>query len=287
MENSSCRYSIPSHADLLKLRQVLEEEEFSLRQRQKLYHDRESLEETILRLEEEMEKFAFRIHQEKNRSDHLLNKFNKKKEILLRLKQDQQRIDHLLDTIEHLTEEGLEKQRTSLLEALWQFYPERRNTQEALWREMKSLEEQEKELKAIEQLLQRLCEQFEKVIQTRKSIKGRGIFNYIIGTSPNLIIERQLLAAHDLIHATLPLILRTLEQRDKNLQPLFQEIYHVLENLETPCKSSWSFRHIDTIFTEAYHSLKKLRDSLHQKQREIFERKKFLIEERDRWIRQL
>ncbi len=287
MENSSCRHSMPSHADLLKLRRVLEEEELSFKHRQQLNNDRNSLEEAILRLQEEMAKFAFRIHQEKNQSAHLLNKFNKKKAILQRLKQDQGRIDHLLDTIEDLTEEGLEKKRLYLLEAMWEFYPQRRESQEVLWREMKGLEERERELEAIEELLQHLCEQFEKVIQTRKSIKGRGIFNYIFGTSPNLIIERQLLAAHGLIHATLPLLHRTQEQRDKDLQPLFQEIYHVLQPLEVSCKSSWSFRHIDTIFTEAYHSLQKLSDSLHQKQKEILKKIKFLMEERDRWIQQL
>jgi hypothetical protein len=292
---NSCKLSV---SDLIKQRNNLENAEEILKNRHTLIQKREALEKFILKMLDEMDKDLHRFHKDKktndrktdDEADHLLQcKIDEKKNALRQLKQAQNKVDEELDQTEDLTEESLEQQRNELIFAMWELYPSRRNEQETKWRKMNALALLDIELKGVEELLQRLSEKLGTAIQARQSIKGRGILNYIFGTSPNIIIEKQLLGSHALIQTTTPLLEKMIEQSRENgqLQRLFQEIYTWLETLKAPCHSTWSFRHIDTIFAEAFQTLEGFRQQLEIERDQVVKQMNQIQEEVRGWLHEL
>ena len=109
----------------------------------------------------------------------------------------------------------------------------------------------------------------QKAIQARRSVKGRGLLNYFLNISPNVIIERHLLASADLIDRTLPWLKYQTTQLDA--QTFWLEMTQQLEHLAHECRATWGFRHIDTAITDGNtfieHSLQKLhKELLHTQQ---------------------
>lgn len=280
-------FFIHSQTELLLQRQALQEAERSFEKHQQLSQEREKLETTILHLQREIEREAYQFYQQVETSSHLERKQQEKKKHLQHLKRTQQEIDHLLDHTEHLTVESLEQQRLSLLYSFWQLYPSQRKEQEPLWLELQQLQMTEEKLKEIEQVLQLLCQELEEIIQARQSIKGRGILNYIFGTSPNIIIEHHLLKIHSIIQISCPMMQEIIQNPQNHLyDSLFQDIYVWLDHLKIPSRSSWSFYHIDTIFSEAFQNFKRLLVALQKQQNELLKRKDFLKKESQQWLEQ-
>jgi hypothetical protein len=280
----------PSLADLLKQRQDLEIAEQAFKNRQQLSQKRELLEEAISNLQKEIEENFRQFYNNLREEDaHFQNLLSKKQHDLRQLKQTQSQLDHLLDETEDLTEESLERQFAQLLFAMWQLYPTQRAEQEAKWQELNNLRLLEVEVLGVKQLLHHLSEQLHTAIQARQSIKGRGIFNYIFGISPNMIIERQFLGAHAGILKVQPLLQKIMQQSPENspLHLLAREILVWSDHLKPSCQAPWSFRHIDTIFSKAYHTLLQLLERLQLQEENLHKRIEILNAEIRSWIQQL
>ena len=282
-----------SLSDLIKQRTELENAEQALKNRQLLIHKRESLEKAIVNLQEEIEEDFHQFHNKGKTEGEAYPLFQntlcEKQKHLRQLKQAEGKLDELLDQTEDMTHESLEQQRNQLIFAIWQLYPSQRKEQEAKWKEINHLRILDIELHGVEELHHRLFEHLSRAIQVRQSIKGRGILNYIFGTSPNMIIEQQLLGAHTLIVNTLPLLQKMIhESREKTpLHLLSQEIYAWLERLKTSCHSPWSFRHIDTIFSEAHGSVQKFLNQLKIEHDKLLQRIDVIKKEMEGWVQQL
>lgn len=283
-------FSYFSFSDLFQQRQALEKAELAFKNQKQWIQKREEIEKTMLQLQEEMEHDFYQRHQRDELEEaipHFQMTLEEKRNRLFQLREELFQIDEWLDQTEDLTEESLNQQRSQLLHAMWQLYPEKRATQEAKWKEWNHLRVLEIELLGIEKMLERLSEHLNIAIQARQSIKGRGILNYIFGLSPNMVIEKQLFGIHALILSSLPLFEKILYQ---NLHPspkLLQDLLVWLEQLKNTCYKPWSFRHLDTLFSETQPILKQFLVSLREQQHQAALRIQTLNQEIQEWIQQL
>ncbi len=276
---------------LIQLRQDLEKAEEAFKNHQQLSQKRELIEKKIVDLEHEMDD-QFRQFRHKGQEDAYLyfqQAMQEKHQHLKQLKTAQRKLDDLLDQSEDLTEKGLEQQLYQLLLALWSFYPSQRETQEAKWKELHEFRLLAIELEGVKLFLNHLSNQFYIAIQTRQSIKGRGILNYIFGRSPNIVIEQQLLGAHAVIVKMQPLIQKIIKQSPphSSLHHLFQEIDQWSGRLKTSCQSTWGFRHIDTIFSEAHQTVLSFIDRTEKEADQMQKTIENLNEEIRNWIQTL
>lgn len=262
-------------SDLTRKKQELETIELAFHNYQQWMKKREVLDKAILELQEGM---AHAIYQPPK---------PEKQKKLQQLKQAQHELDQLIDQIEHLTEINLEQYQMQFFQEMWELYPDRRSGQEMRWKEKSELETLEREMEEIEKILLRLLQHLQTIIQTRQSIKKRGIFSYIFGISPNAIIGQQLMHISTLIQTTLPLLSKLSHQ---NQQPSFKvlvnEIYPWLENLTIACHSTWSFHRIDTVFLKAHATLQHYFHCLKEEQGEIVKQIETIKQSIQKWIKE-
>jgi hypothetical protein len=273
----------PSH--LTQQRQALEKAEYAFKNHKQWLQKREEIEKQILQFQQEIEIELFKKYQ-KGELDQVSEEFHhaleKKRHQISQLKQAQQQIDEQLDQIEHLSEESLYQLRFHLLHMIWQLYPEKRIEQEAKWQEWNHLRVLEVDVFSIEKMLERLVEHLNIAMKTRQSIKGKGIFNYIFGLSPNSVIEKQLMGMQRLIESASSLFEKALQYSpDQSLTLLLENLRAWLEKLKITCNKPWSFRHIDILFAETIPLL----DQFIRHLREQQERLAFRIHKLDQDIR--
>lgn len=202
-----------------------------------------------------------------------------------KLKQSQFKIDQILDQIEDITEEFLVQQQQRLFQSLWQIYPHLREDQEAAWEEWNQSELLEAQIIGIENLLAQITEHLHIAIQARRSIKGRGLFNYIFGMSPNFVIERQLFGIHALIANAEPHIANILQQdSSKAVAEFLRHLLPWIEELKITCRKSWSFRHLDLFFAKTEPFLGKFMDEAKHLHEQAVLRRHSLSEEIRSWL---
>lgn len=241
--------------DWLNQRQELEQAEYAFQNQEKWLKIRKEIEQAILLLTNEIEQEFHLLHQtgkfEKERDGQFQENIDKKRQTLRQLKKEQHQVDLWLDQTEDLSENQLHQLRIQLLYSLWELYPAKREEQEKIWKRGNDLKILELELVGIERILVQISSLLSIAKQTRMSIKGKGIFSYIFGLSPNFIIEKQLLEITTLISQTDPLFQKIfgLEQSIP-LQHYFKELHAWLEKLQKNCAKSWSFKHLDILFSE-------------------------------------
>ncbi len=276
----------------LQQRQDLEKMEVVFRNQKHWLKKREDIENTLTTLQEEIEREFYQNHRKGKFEGEETLRFQemrkKKHHQLQELRQVQFQIDEQLDQIEDVTEEHLHQQRFHLLQALWELYPARQEEQKTQWEEWCQLKVSEIEFLRIDKLLERIAEHLSLAIQARQSIKGIGILNYILGTSPNIIIEKQLFGIHALILNNEPFFKKMLHQiLPESLQIFLQELVSWLEKLKGTCCTPWSFRHLDAFFSETKPILILMAERSNQLQHQISERIRTLNEEIHQWTNQL
>lgn len=276
----------PLSTQLAEKKQKLEKSTLAFNDQKQWMQKRECIETHILALQKEIHQNFYQLHQKNDQtvlfsSPHV----QEQQRQLHQLKQAQGHLDQLLDQIEELTEEDLEQQHTQFLFDLWLLHPQLKETQERQWQERNEGRCLERELQEVEAFFSHLSKQLSTAIHTRHSIKGKGILKYIFGTSPNVIIEQQLFGAHALIQHTLPLFEKIIQKNQQMSTTLFiQKVEQWSENLKIACHSLWSFRHIETIFLEAYLLLQQFINELQLQQQELSKQLTRLDIEIQEWI---
>lgn len=140
------------------------------------------------------------------------------------LKKKKMELDHLLDESEEWSENELAELKDKFLKLT---NPD----------DYKQLKERE----FYDHFCLKLKKIFEEIFEVRKKINGWGLLQYIFGVSPNIQIEGKLIEANKLISAHLPYL-------NDEKKPFF-------EKLAKQCISPWGFKHIDTVFKEAYDKI--------------------------------
>lgn len=245
--------SHPPSLELLRQQQTLKDLEKGLANQKIWIQRRNDIEKSIELLKEDIQIVLLSMHQSKNdeKEKKLQNEFNQKKESLKRLKNEQHQLDEWLDHVEDLTEDDLIQCRLQLLQSIWQEYPLLRDEQETKWNRLKQLTLIELELAGIGKILERIRGHIQIAIQARESIKGIGILNYIFGTSPNVVIEKQLKEIDNLANDSAPFFQRILKNElTEPLRLMIVELLQWLNELKKKCQQSWNFKFIDKLFNE-------------------------------------
>lgn len=113
-------------------------------------------------------------------------------------------------------------------------------------------------------------ESLKKLVSTRESIRGKGIWRYVFGVSPNAVIERQMVFMVE----TCQIRLKAFEAESSTCK-LTHRLSALLENLAFVCKKTWDFKLIDTRIKPILEELELLDNSLKEQQGVLREEAKF------------
>jgi len=243
---------------------------------------REALEIKILNLQSKMVTYKY------STGEHHLKSLNQLQADLKVHHQQIRKIDHELDQWDELNEESLQKIRRALFLEIWNSFPQHFIEQETIWYQLEQKISFNRQFTPIQSFLEELLHVLKSVRETRIKMQGKGILSYIFGTSPNAIIEKYLLFAHDLILNHLQLI-KELKQNaiSKPIHLQLEEIYQVVEQLKDDCKKTWGFRHIDQTIATHEDQLSVLNSQIIEYAKKIQNEISYLNKELDNWLKEL
>jgi hypothetical protein len=254
------------------------------------YRDFASIESTRIQLENE-------IAHTKSELDALQFQFNdphhnlfkkdldQKRMKLNALKKEMQLLDIRWDEWEDLTEKQLYCMREELLNDIWALHPNQFELKKHQWNEFKTNLILSEEINKVQNLLQKLHHMLQTILMARSSVKGLGLWRYVLGISPNALIEKYLFAAHHYIESIEDELKKSINHSPSTpVQSLFQEIDGLLENLKKHCQSVWGFRHIDTLISNAEKNLTLQSASLQKYYAEHVSNAKELKNLLDEWL---
>lgn len=203
----------------------------------------------LMKLREELEKNTQKIHKQISQKLYL-NPISETHQLKLDLKQLNQEIatiDYKLDEWEDLDQKTLQCMRKNLFHSIWERFPNQFESEKQLWQKFSSASSIKTKVLQTQNFLQEIIEIMQVIKNARSKVKNKGIFSYIFGVSPNIIIERNLLHMHDLINLNQESIkeICQLEERKHFIQ-VFQRIFQTISQLSQECKKTWGFSHIDT-----------------------------------------
>jgi|GEM_PF-4422995 len=204
------------------------------------------------------------------------------------LKQEIKKIDLILDEWDEPDEGRLVLMRENLFEEIWEQFSEQFEEQKATWNELKFLAFFEKKINPLQDFLDELTQILQGIRETRINMKGKGALSYIFGTSPNAIIEKYLLFAHELILKNLEPLKQISRHNLKHSEVnIFKKIYQTGNELKDECKKIWGFRHIDITIASHERALLNLSAQLKNLSKEIKEKGDDLRKDLDEWLNQI
>lgn len=281
-------------SEIARLKEKLLQNEVAYQDHHRLLDKREELNRLIQNRQDDLEKTLIQLHQnprleyeEAKTYDKLNNKINKDKALLEELKQKRRELDHRLDKTEELTSESLDHLRLELTEFILQQHPEQREERQQRNQQLEEQKQLERNLERLHEALKKLHSIITAIHETRRSINGRGILNYIFGISPNMIIERHLNECARLIEATLQLLTRFKDENPHSAMiPLYEKLQAFLLKIQPHFKGIWGFRQIDTTFVEIQAELALHLNEFHQALINVKNKKNELEIEKEIWFQQ-
>jgi hypothetical protein len=217
----------------------IEEKRHAWLQEKNSYETRHFLEEALNQIEEKMEN----IENEKLLKACLVKK---------------RELDHALDEVEEVSLESVNQAKLSLIATIIEKYPEERLRINNLQEEISTREELAVEYQKMEDILQEASASIESVLTTRQTVKRKGIFSFLFGKNPNVIITSHIYRIRELIKQDLPKI-EILAGKTKGEQyELYGEVIVLFSHLKTECSKRWNYKRIDTTFIKARESIREL-----------------------------
>lgn len=272
--------------DIIRLRTEFKKAEQLYQSHTHLINQREECEKLIDRLQQEAEIDPYHLSQDQPEKDDPQARIRQQQ--LRELKRQKQEIDLLLDESEDLTAEDLNLKHQTLLSCIWTVFPSYQQEWENKWKDYQSSLALEERFLDLEQFTKDLGNHLYHAIQHRQTIKGMGLLNYIFGTSPNLVIEKQLVACHQAIQRFLP-ILQALIQQTAGMdhQAILKNLLPLLEQLKKQCQTPWSFKHLDTVFSDAHKQLVHFDQVIAQHLAQLQHHSKELKQQLNDWLQQI
>lgn len=267
--------------DIALLKERLFELQRLYESHQQLLSLREELDRQIEKLKKEKPLLLHRSASIERRSQQI-----QEKETLIRqLKQKRQQVDRLLDQSEEITEEDLEKNREYLIQAILYFHPEEREEEESRNVQFLQMSGMEKKIIFLLPPLVELRERLTHALQIRHSIRGRGLLQYIVGISPNLLIEKDFKEGERLLQALLPHLQDDLKEVDDlEMKNLYQQLIRLGERLLHELRMRWGFRHLDTFFKRSHEEISLYTLQMEEKLSAVQEKKKRLEQQMKDWL---
>lgn len=229
-----------------------------------LMPERESLQEIIQQMQNQIEEAKASFYKQSIENQHDISDFEKEVEkqclLLSRTKKKKQEIDHLLDVLEEGSEEKIQSLRKQLIEAILSHHQDQEPVYAKMEKEQARIALLLSELHETIQICAGLQQMLEIIHITRQSVKKQGVFRYLIGKNPNVLIGQQLQDADQLCEMALPLLEKhhASKSKQESLSALYKEIKSFLLELRKHCKKRWGFKTIDTIFSPALTTASRL-----------------------------
>lgn len=206
---------------------------------QLLLNQREELQDAIDRLNEEL--YDFRL---KNQEAE------KKEELIAACKEKKKAIDALLDELEE-NSEGDHLLET-IIKAILAEHPEEAGTYETLDSALHCALKMEREGLSMQQILNQVVVDLDKIAAIRERIKQKGVISYIFGPNPNGMIALHLLSLKHALDESLPQVeaLAAKTGGGDDLRLVYAEIISWFGELRAQCEEHWSFKKLDAFIAK-------------------------------------
>lgn len=221
--------------------------------------------------------------QEEFKLNYFLPKENTLKEKQLDLKNlliKKQEIDILLDDIEEITDKTIEEFKERLINEIIKTFPEKNTFYQELIAKIKRADFLEKLESRAEEVFHQLNESINRALVIRKSVKGKGILQYIFGKSPNIAISQCLHEGLQIVKAAIPFF----DQYPFTNNEEAAAITELLSEIQIQCNKQWGFKHLDTVLTELFKKVKNMEDQFRLKRQATSHLKEQLDRELVEWL---
>lgn len=178
-------------------------------------------------------------------------------------------IDHNLDDLEEWTDEKFHEIKQELVSLILKNHPDQKEVFAAFSDNESRIQNQLVFLMTAEESLHKIISALKKIIAKRKEVKRKGVFSYLFGANPNVMIAMNM---HDICEWSE----KTLSEcpagitGKKSFDILLEALKGHLEDLSGHCKGHWGFRTIDKVFSPAKDRLEEMFE-LAVKEREVLE----------------
>ena len=180
-----------------------------------------------------------------------------KEDLLQECLAKQREIDHRLDDLEEWTDEEASRVREEMISLILEIHPDQKQNYEDLAKNYQELCDLDRLTTKTEQNVKQMIESIEEAQQVRGKVRKRGVLSYIIGRNPNVLIGKSLQNIHQIAEDMLKQIpdLSRNSAAPKNLKTLYGSLEKLLKDLSARTQGQWSFKTIDTTFTDAKENL--------------------------------
>ncbi len=214
--------------------------------------------------------------------------FQELKEKLKKIQIDIKSIDHVMDEWNDLDESQLIAMRDDLFIEIWENFPDQFREQKNLWNELVIYQKIDQEINLHQQFLTDLTYILRNIRDTRVKMKGKGLLSYIFGTSPNAIIEKHLLFAHDLILTKQNLFENNpIQSHSYSYDDLIIKVQKVTNELKSECKKIWNFTHIDITIANCEKNILNTLDEINQFKQATETRLSEFNDALDEWLKNI
>lgn len=250
---------MPNIEEIKNLRRHLREQEKLFQNRDALLAKREEVEHALYNFKLETEEASYLLHQNPHDTD-LKKSHEQQQRILEQLRMRKMEMDHYLDEIEELTQEKINSEKTRLIKMMLELQPQ--HTEHLLQLEslLKSREHLKLNLETFNQATSKVDASLGTALNIRQSLRGWGIFRYIIGRNPSVGITEQMKAAYENAKEGLAMIAAiTMNGENERLRDLYANIAKNLRDIQEICSKRWGFKSMDT---EVKYEHERLQDNL-------------------------
>jgi hypothetical protein len=247
-----------NHSEIKRLKDELQEAKEGHTHWQALLPQRESLQETIEKMQNGIEEACNRLESQSadtsEATSALQNEIEKQRSLLKRIKKQKLEMDHLLDNLEEGSEERVESINRQLVKAILDLYPDQQSVYTLMEDEHNKIVNELNGLSDLVQICEELKQSLEKIHNTRQTVRKQGLLRYLFGQNPNVIIAQELHNLSELSESSMPMIEAHESEKNKSAA-LFKELRNLMESLYKHSKQRWGFKIIDNIFSPALNTL--------------------------------
>jgi DNA repair exonuclease SbcCD ATPase subunit len=256
------------HSEIKRLKDELQEAKKGHAHWQALLPQRESLQDTIEKMQNGIEEACSRLESQSTNTSEattaLQNEIEKQRSLLKRIKKQKQEMDHLLDNLEEGSEERVETIYKQLVKAILASYPDQQPIYRLMEENHNKIVNELNSLSELMEICEKLRQSLDKINVTRQNVRKQGLLRYLFGQNPNVIIAQELHNLSELCESSFSIMDAHESDKDKSSDS-YKELRILMQNLYKHTKQRWGFKTIDTIFTPALSALSSIQPQIDER----------------------
>lgn len=194
-------------------------------------------------------------------------------------------LDREIDLWEEAEEEDVEHLQNELANAILKTHPDQKEIFDAFKNNQRKWQTLETQNKRIQMLLTNLEHLIDTIHEARKRVKRQGLFSYIFGSSPNLMIAKCMQGILTVLAEEKKAVLASNHDfKDTEMQKTMQELYEYTLDLEKDCQKRWGYKQLDQVIEKNYLKIQEFKTRFNQIQNKLTNRSEEINKELQDWL---